>query len=158
MREPWSCEVIYLVPGHLATKWRSWDSCLAVWLQSLRSRQLCAEKKNRRRLVSATTASIFRMKLERRASLGHAAGCRAPSFLPTLCPETPLSSPSRTAALNHFQTLPSSSWAIQGAEPRHHQRPCWDNTRHQHSQSSRCKLENKVMGKRLINHLEQSFH
>lgn len=116
MREPWSCEVTYLAPGHPASTWRSWDSCLAVWLQSLRSRQLCAGKKNRRRLVSATMASIFWMKLEKRASLGHAADCRAPSFLPTLCPETPLSSPSKTAALNHFQILPGSSWAIQGAE------------------------------------------
>ena len=156
MREPWPCEVTYLAPGHPASTWRSWDSCLAVWLQSLCSRQLCAGKKNRRRLVSATMASIFWMKLERRASLGHAADCRAPSFLPALCPETPLSSPSKTAALNHFQILP----AVRGPsrELRHHQRPCWDNTRHQHSQSSRCKSGNKVMGKRLINHLEQSFH
>ena len=57
-REPRSCEMTYLALGHPARKWWSWDSCLAVWLQSLHSCQLCAGRKNRRRLVSAPTAFV----------------------------------------------------------------------------------------------------
>lgn len=147
-----------------------------LWLQSLCS-QLCAGRKNKRASGLCQGLRVipnFQVK-PKRAFLGHRADghtlrtppgpARSLSISPALLPGARVPSPSETcrselladsplAACGSAWHLPSRELSPGAGSPAGLRKAA----QHHCSPNSRCKLENKVVGKSLINHLKQPFH